>query len=167
MAEIMQPEMQQPMQQMATPEAAMMPPNGQAYMMQQPEPEPTPADMQLRALSQLIAMDNVAKLVSEEDRKTLGELVKREAAIDDESRNAWVESTKRAIKRARQQTERKTFPWEGASNVNYPIVTTAALQFAARAIPRSSTGPASSSARRTGQTRRARRPRSRIASRSI
>jgi chaperonin GroES len=51
-------------------------------------------------------------------------------------RESWEETVKEAFKKASQEklTE-KTFPWKGASNVNYPLLTTAALQFAARAYP--------------------------------
>lgn len=135
MADVMQPEM--------PPEANGYPqPMDQAaYPMAQPEPQKAPAEIHLEKLAQLAAMDNVAHLISEDDRRSLGELVKRETQIDDESRSSWVEDTKRAIKRAKQQRDRKTFPWDGASNVNYPIVTTAALQFAARAYPAIIDGP--------------------------
>lgn len=36
---------------------------------------------------------------------------------------------------AKQVSEPKTFPWQNASNVKYPLLSTAAMQFAARAYP--------------------------------
>ena len=55
---------------------------------------------------------------------------------DENDRGEWVKTVEAAFKKASQEKlEEKTFPWKGASNVNYPMLTTAALQFAARAYP--------------------------------
>lgn len=55
---------------------------------------------------------------------------------DENDRSDWVKTVEAAFKKAAQEKlEEKTFPWKGASNVNYPMLTTAALQFAARAYP--------------------------------
>ena len=42
---------------------------------------------------------------------------------------------------AKQIATAKSFPWPDASNVKYPLLTTAALQFAARAYPAICDGP--------------------------
>jgi chaperonin GroES len=39
------------------------------------------------------------------------------------------------LKLAKQTIDQKTYPWPGASNVKYPLLSTAAMQFAARAYP--------------------------------
>lgn len=60
-----------------------------------------------------------------------------EFEIDLESRKAegWDDRNEQAVKLAMQVKEDKSFPWQGAANIKYPLVTTAAIQFAARAYP--------------------------------
>lgn len=51
------------------------------------------------------------------------------------SRKVWEDQYESWIKLATQVVEPKTWPWRGASNVKYPLVATAAMQFSARAYP--------------------------------
>src|ERR1700761_5048408 len=73
--------------------------------------------------------------ISSEALITLGMRVKREYEIDETSRAGWKEKTEEAMKLAMQQTEPKNYPWPKAANVIFPLMTTAAMQFAARAYP--------------------------------
>ena len=51
-------------------------------------------------------------------------------------RQDWEDKAKESLKRAKQEPQpEKDWPWKGASNVCYPLLTTASLQFAARALP--------------------------------
>jgi chaperonin GroES len=52
---------------------------------------------------------------------------------DRASRSQWDRRTNAAMDLALQVQQAKTFPWPGASNVVFPLVTIAALQFSARA----------------------------------
>ena len=54
---------------------------------------------------------------------------------DCESRIEWEKQTEEGLKIARQITEQKNYPFAGASNVKYPLIATAAIQFASRAYP--------------------------------
>jgi len=55
---------------------------------------------------------------------------------DKGDRSEWEEKAKKALNRAAQESlEQKNFPWVGAANVSYPLLTVAALQFQARAYP--------------------------------
>ena len=54
---------------------------------------------------------------------------------DEQSRKPWMEKSREALDLAMQTAEAKTFPWPDAANVKYPLLTTAALQFHARAYP--------------------------------
>lgn len=76
---------------------------------------------------------NLAERLGEEDRKKLGEEVTREFEFDEKSREEWTQGVDRAIKNARQKPEKKMYPFEGASNMKYPLLTTAMNQFGARA----------------------------------
>ena len=52
---------------------------------------------------------------------------------DLDSRREWEDRNAEALKLAMQYFERKSWPWEGASNVKYPLITTTAMQYNARA----------------------------------
>jgi chaperonin GroES len=78
---------------------------------------------------------NIAEDLEESELMDLGQRVKREYEIDINTRRDWVEKSKRAMEMAMQITEVKQYPWPRASNVIYPLLTTAATQFAARAYP--------------------------------
>ena len=51
------------------------------------------------------------------------------------SLSEWRTEVEEIRKHAAQQSKDKTYPWPGASNVKYPLILTAALQFNARAYP--------------------------------
>lgn len=78
---------------------------------------------------------NLAENYSPQVLDTLGGLVVREYQIDETSRADWKDKAEKAMKFATQEAEQKNFPWAGASNVIYPLITTAALQYNARAYP--------------------------------
>ena len=51
------------------------------------------------------------------------------------SRTEWFERTEASMNLALQVVEEKSFPWPNASNIAFPLVTIAALQFHSRAYP--------------------------------
>jgi chaperonin GroES len=65
----------------------------------------------------------------------LGALVVREYEIDENSRSEWLEKSEDSMRLAMQIAEPKSYPWAKSSNVIFPLMTTAAIQFAARAYP--------------------------------
>lgn len=78
---------------------------------------------------------NIADDLDDEKLAEIGALVVDEFIIDEQSRADWMKVTEEWIKLATQVAEKKNTPWPGAANVKYPLVTTAAMQFAARAYP--------------------------------
>ena len=60
---------------------------------------------------------------------------------DKQSREQWEKQYENANKLALQIVERKTTPWENASNVKFPLLTVATLQFSARAYGAMIKGP--------------------------
>lgn len=86
-------------------------------------------------IKDLVKSPNIAELLDDEDLATIGNAVWDEWQIDASSRYDWENKTSEAMKLALQVMEDKTFPWEGAANVKFPVVTLAALQFQARAYP--------------------------------
>jgi chaperonin GroES len=82
-------------------------------------------------------IDNV-NIAEDLDSTTLNDIsskVMRGYERDLESRSTWIENNDRWMKLASQVMEKKNYPWENASNVKYPLLTTAAIQFHARAYP--------------------------------
>src|SRR3990167_6294146 len=78
---------------------------------------------------------NIAEKLNEEKRIAIGMDVKKGYETDLASRSEWEQKLDEWQKLALQVRETKTYPWPGASNVKYPILSTAAMQFAARAYP--------------------------------
>ena len=87
------------------------------------------------ALAEYLEAPNVADLLDNEKLATIGEKVIREYRIDKSSRSEWEERNREAMDLAMQVTEVKNYPWPNAANVKFPLLTTAAIQFAARAYP--------------------------------
>ena len=70
-----------------------------------------------------------------EELSSLGFRLMDEINLDLTSRLDWEERNERASKLALQVVEKKTFPWPGASNVKFPLITIAAMQYHSRAYP--------------------------------
>jgi chaperonin GroES len=79
--------------------------------------------------------ENLAVGLDNDTLIKLGEWCASGFESDLESRKEWESALEEWIALAKQEREEKTFPWRGASNVKYPLLTTAAMQFAARAYP--------------------------------
>ena len=79
-----------------------------------------------------MASDNIAELLSEDELGRLGAKVSEEYDIDVSSRSEWTARNGKAMKLASQVVEQKTYPWPKASNIKYPLITVAAIQFNAR-----------------------------------
>ena len=99
---------------------------------QTPEPAPSaPSD----ALRGMIESINLAEKLEKEELHTIGADALEGFQQDKESRKSWEDAMAEWTKLATQVREDKSFPWTKASNVKYPLLTTAAMQFAARAYP--------------------------------
>jgi chaperonin GroES len=85
---------------------------------------------------------NLAETIRKRDERKgtslleeIGDRVCEDFDTDDASRENWLKRNKEWMKLATQVVEKKMFPWEGAANVKYPLLTTAAIQFGSRAYP--------------------------------
>lgn len=78
---------------------------------------------------------NIAEKLDEDKLKKIGESVKQGYELDLQSRASWEDQNTKWMELALQVAEEKTYPWPGAANVKYPLLTTAALQFGSRAYP--------------------------------
>ena len=86
-------------------------------------------------IDKILASDNLAKDLEEDQLIEIGNLVVDGFDADLESRRDWDKMADDWTKLALQVTEQRTFPWNGAANVKYPLLAIAALQFNARAYP--------------------------------
>lgn len=102
-------------------------------------------------LLKLIGMKNIAEILDEQQLARIGSDCVIGMDIDLASREDWDKKSEGALKIARQMVETKTFPWPGASNVLYPLITSSVIQFAARAYPDIVKGNDIAKARVTGR----------------
>lgn len=78
---------------------------------------------------------NLAEKLSEDQLVTISGIVSDGYEADKASREHLEKLIDQWTKLALQIADKKTFPWENASNVKYPLLATASMQFAARAYP--------------------------------
>ena len=86
-------------------------------------------------LETILNEENIADKLSEEKLKEIGSKVVAGYEADLKSRAPWERDLEKWTKLALQVVEDKTFPWRNAANVKYPLVSTACMQFNARAYP--------------------------------
>ena len=90
-------------------------------------------------LMELAALDNIATEMGDVQGDislgNIAEQVVAEYEVDKKSREEWEETNKKALKAALLIAEEKNYPFKNASNIKYPLLTVAALQFNARAYP--------------------------------
>lgn len=78
---------------------------------------------------------NLVPMLGQTDVSRIGSEAVAEYAIDLTSCEEFHKRYDRAMSMAMQESKPKTFPWANASNVIYPLLTEAAIQFQARAYP--------------------------------
>jgi chaperonin GroES len=86
-------------------------------------------------IEKLLESVNIAEDLDEEQLIDIGNQVVDGYDSDLASRKPWEEDLKNWTELALQVTSQKTFPWPNAANIKYPLLATAAMQFAARAYP--------------------------------
>lgn len=84
-------------------------------------------------LNQFLEHNNIAETLDQERLDAIAAEAIDLVEMDIASRSDWEERNKDWLRLASQIQKNKTFPWRGASNVKYPLMTTASMQFHARA----------------------------------
>lgn len=92
-------------------------------------------EYQIGDLEQAPFQMNLADYLDEEELDVIGRNLLVDIEEDKDSRQEWMETNIEWLKLASQVMETKTYPWPGASNVKYPLLTIASMQFHARALP--------------------------------
>lgn len=86
-------------------------------------------------LDTILNKNNIVSEIDEDVLVSIGDKVAEGYLQDEDSRKEWKKNLETWTKLALQVTDRRTYPWDNASNVKFPIVSTAAMQFAARSYP--------------------------------
>lgn len=89
----------------------------------------------MRDLRKIFEVPNVISLLGETELSKVSEVAVVGYESDDESRSEWKQRNKEGMELAMQLYEKKDFPHENASNVMYPLLSIAAIQFSSRAYP--------------------------------
>lgn len=87
------------------------------------------------SIDEVIDSANIAEMLEKRELSKLGAQIVHDFETDLNSRTDWEKRNEEAMKLALQIKEQKSFPWIGASNVKFPLITIAALQYHARAYP--------------------------------
>jgi len=87
------------------------------------------------SIADILVSDNIANDLSDDEVSAIGREVIRTYEMDRASRYDWEKRTEESLKLALQVVENKSFPWTNASNIKFPLITIAALQYHARAYP--------------------------------
>lgn len=88
-----------------------------------------------------IESPNLTDQFGEQDLRRISDVVWQGYDTDKRSRNKWEQRTEAAMDLAMQIQKTKNFPWADCSNVAFPLVTIAVMQFHARAYPAIINGP--------------------------
>lgn len=86
-------------------------------------------------IKKLQSSNNVAEMLDEEQLAQIGMQVFRGYEIDEESRTDWLLVIEEALDIAKQVMKKKTFPWDNASNIKFPLITQASIDYASRTLP--------------------------------
>ncbi len=88
-----------------------------------------------KPLAVMLESTNIAETLNEQKLLDIGREAEEGFRADKDSRKDWETGVDEWTKLAKQTVEPKTYPWPKASNIKYPLLSTAAMQFAARAYP--------------------------------
>ena len=83
-------------------------------------------------IQELIESANICELLDDDQLQSLQAQLQNEVEMDLTSRLEWEDRNQKALKLALQVVEKKTFPWPGASNVKFPLITISAMQYHSR-----------------------------------
>lgn len=90
---------------------------------------------QLKMDKGTISSPNLCGQFTDDDLRAIGSWVHEGYTRDMQSRESWLARTEAAMDLAMQLQKDKNFPWAGCSNIAFPLITIAAMQFHSRAYP--------------------------------
>jgi chaperonin GroES len=84
-------------------------------------------------LDKILSSQNIAESLDKDQLIFIGNQVSEGYENDLSSRKEWEKDLTNWTELALQISNDKTYPWPNAANIKYPLLATAAMQFAARA----------------------------------
>src|SRR6476646_5287807 len=100
------------------------------------EEQQVPRSLETLTLEEILMPNvNLADFLADTKLNEIGQKVSRDVEIDESSRSEWLVRYRKWLDMAMQIREPKHFPWPKASNVKFPLLTVASIQFQARAYP--------------------------------
>lgn len=82
-----------------------------------------------------VGEDNLTDNFDDKKLDALAQSLIRGFESDEDSRSKWLSDAKEHLKLAMQVREKKSVPWENASNVKFPLLSISAIHFNARMYP--------------------------------
>lgn len=101
----------------------------------QPMPVNPAVAQMVQRVEALASAVNLCDQLADADLTKLANSVIEGFDIDKASMTEWEERMQRGLDLAMLVKEEKTYPWVNAANIRYPLITSAALQYNARAYP--------------------------------
>lgn len=95
----------------------------------------TDKNINTELLTRYSKLDNIAPELDERKLTNIGLQLIEEVQYDNDTRHEWLNQMEEALKIARQDIDRKTYPWDGASNIKLPLILNGCIQFNARTNP--------------------------------
>jgi len=86
-------------------------------------------------LSEAVYKTNIADELSKEKLSEIGDMLLRDINLDISSRQNWESNIDDYMELAKQVMRAKSYPWPNASNVKFPVLSLASIQFHARTFP--------------------------------
>lgn len=86
-------------------------------------------------LNKIRKSKNVATLLSKDKLHEIAAQVIKGCQIDEDSRKEWKDIVSKALEIAKQVMKDKTWPWPKASNIKFPLITQACIDYASRTLP--------------------------------
>lgn len=83
-------------------------------------------------INKLVKSANIADLLSKEDQDRIGSVCYDEFEADRRGRHSWEDRMIPALSAAMQIYKKKSFPWDGASSISFPLISIASLQYHTR-----------------------------------
>lgn len=79
--------------------------------------------------------ENITEKLDDKDLQLIASKVLNGYTIDENSRSNWKSVIDKAMKVAKQDFETKTYPWENASNVRFPLIPVGCISYASHSYP--------------------------------
>ena len=86
-------------------------------------------------LKQYMDMTNIAESLEEKQLNDIANFVIDSTENDESSRSKWEEVIKKVIDLVNTDLKGKSYPWENAANIKFPMVMGSCVQFNARTMP--------------------------------